>query len=263
MEEIMTQEHFDINRVQISGEIQKIWDWDDDVFFSLSFKEEEDGHPRYVVCRLAGGMIGGELVTLQPDDAITVSGYLTDSPHTETIDQFLDSAKQGDFLESVPDPEPWQEITIERVDTRLDVTGLQMNGKSMHNQVQIQGICVNKWKGGRDRFARLAIYDEHTRIIGHNPRKGLPRRKPHYVTVRFVGGKAGDEPIKLRKKGRLRASGRVHIHFYKQNLHSVLLRTDNADLMEGLAIDQLKSISAVRTSLYVIADSVILYGSRG
>ncbi|MEA3350386.1 MAG: hypothetical protein U9Q82_07190 [Chloroflexota bacterium] len=271
----MSKEHFDINRVQISGDVQKIWDWDDDIFFKLAFREEEDGNPRYVTMRLAGGMIGGELVSLQPDDAVTVTGYLADSPHTETLSHFLESANRSNYLQEVSDPEEWKRVRIKRVATRVNVTELRLNGSrlkdhsaklnvsTMLNKVQIQGVCVRAWKGGKDRFARLAVYDEHTKIIGHNPKKGLPRRKPHYITVRFIDGAVDGKPIRPQKKGRMRVSGSIHINFYRQSLHNVLLRTHKTKLLEGIAIDAVRAIGAVRTSLYVIAESAITYGSRG
>ena len=255
-------EHFDLNRVQISGAVQKIWDWDDDIFFSLTFEEADK--PRYITMRLSGGMIGGKLISLQPDDKVTVTGYLVDSPHTESIENFLSNARKPQFLKGIPEFEQWAEIHIKRVDTRLDVTDLQMNGAKLEeNSVQVQGLVVKAWKGGADRFARLAIYDQHTSIIGHNPAKGLPRRKPHYITVRFVDGKVDGHAIELRSKQRLRVSGSINIHFYKQSLFDVLLKTQNAELMENLVIDEIKEIGAVRTSLYVLAQSAIVLGSRG
>ncbi len=257
----MSKEHFDLNRVQISGVIQKIWDWGEDIFFSLAF--EENGAPRYVTMRLAGGMLGGKPVSLQPDASIHVTGHLVDSPHTETLGNFLANANKANFLEGVPDPSAWDEICIERVDTRINVETIQPEGTGSQNQVQVQGLVVKAWRGGVDTFARLAVYDQHTQIIGHNPQKGLPKRKPHYLTVRFPDGQAGGQPIKLRRRQRVRVSGSIHIHYYKQSLYDVLLRTQNAELLEGLAVDEVKVIAALRTSLYVLATSAIVLGSRG
>jgi len=195
-------------------------------------------------------------------ELIQVEGYLADAPYTESIQEFFRDAKASPFYEDTEQAEAWQQIEIERIGTQIVVTTLaSISSDPRLNTVTIQGVVVRSWKGGADSFARLAIYDQHTEIIGHNEKKGLPRRKPHYVTVRIPGGEVDGKKIVIHKRNRLRASGHLHIHFYRQTLPQILERADKKELIEAIP-SKADGIYAVRDSLYVIGVSVIVFAKR-
>jgi len=256
------EERFDLNRTQVSGLVQRIWDYGEDIFVRLEFVPDEDRPPRYITLKIPGGMVDGQFVSIQPGERIQVEGYLTDAPYTESIQEYLRDAKTKPFYEDSDHPETWEQIVIKRVGTQIVVTSLaSITSDPQLNSVMIQGVVVRSWKGGADSFARLAIYDQHTEIIGHNEKKGLPRRKPHYVTVRIPGGEVDGKKIVVNKHNRLRASGNLHIHFYRQTLPQILDRADKKDLIKTIPTNA-DGIYAVRDSLYVIGVSVIVFAKR-
>lgn len=256
------EERFDLNRTQVSGIAQRIWDYGEDIFVRLQFIPDEDRPPRYITLKIPGGMIDGEFVSIQPGERIQVEGYLADVPYTESIGEFFRDAKAKPFYEDTEQAEIWEGIEIERVGTQIVVTTLaSVSSDPKLNTVMIQGVVARAWKGGADSFARLAIYDRHTEIIGHNEKKGLPRRKPHYVTVRIPGGEVDGKKVVIHKRNRLRASGQLHIHFYRQTLPHILRRAGKQELVETIPTSA-DGIYAVRDSLYVIGDSLVVFAKR-
>jgi len=256
------EERFDLNRTQVSGVVQRIWDYGEDIFVRLEFVPDEDRPPRYITLKIPGGMIDGQFVSIQPGELIQVEGYLADAPYTESIQEFFRDAKAKAFYADTDNAAEWEQIEIERVGTQIVVTTLaSISSDPQLNAVTIQGVVVRSWKGGADSFARLAIYDQHTEIIGHNDKKNLPRRKPHYVTVRIPGGEVDGKKIVIHKRNRLRVSGHLHIHFYRQTIPQILERADKQDLIETIP-SKADGIYAVRDSLYVIGVSVIVFAKR-
>ena len=256
------EERFDLNRTQVSGIVQRIWDYGEDIFVRLEFVPGEDRPPRYITLKIPGGMVDGQFVSIQPGERIQVEGYLTDVPYTESIQEYFRDAKTKPFYEDTDQAEAWEQIEIERVGTQIVVTSLaSITSDPRLNSVMIQGVVARSWKGGADAFARLAIYDTHTEIIGHDKQKDLPRRKPHYITLRIPGGEIDGKKVVIRKRDRLRASGQLHIHFYRQTLPQILKRADKQELVETIP-PQAEGIYAVRDSLYVIGDSVVVFAKR-
>ena len=256
------EERFDMNQTQVAGIVQRIWDYGEDIFIRLEFIPDEDHPPRYITLKIPGGMIDGEFVSIQPGEHIQVEGYLSDAPYTESIGEFFRDAKARPFFEDTDQTKAWEQIEIERVGTQVVVTTLAPVSNALHlNTVTIQGVVARTWKGGADTFARLAIYDRHTEITGHNEKKDLPRRKPHYVTVRILGGEVDGRKVMIQKRNRLRASGQLHIHFYRQTLPQILERADKPELIETIPA-QADGIYAVRDSLYVIGNSVVVFAKR-
>ncbi len=255
-------EKFDLNRTQVTGTVQRIWDYGEDIFVRLEFYPDEDRPPRYITLKIPDGMIDGEFVTIQPGELIQVEGYLADNPYTETIQQFFDDAKAKRFYEGTEQARAWAEIEIKRVGTQIVVTALgTITSDPRLNQVMIQGVVARSWNGGADLFARLAVYDEFTEIISNGSQGKLPKRKPHYITIRIPGGEAGGKKIVLNKRNRVRVSGCLHIHFYRQSLPAILERVGKEELGETLPPNGTE-IYAVRDSLYVIGESVVVFAKR-
>ena len=185
----MMEEKFDLNRVQVSGIVQRIWDYGEDIFVRLEFYPDEDRPPRYITLKITGGMIDGEFVTLQPGELVQVEGHLADAPYTESIREFFNDAKAQPFYEDTELAAEWNGIEIKRVGTQIVVTTLAaVTANPNLNNVMIQGIVTRSWVGGADLFARLAVYDENTEIIKASNNGKLPKRKPHYITIRILKG---------------------------------------------------------------------------
>ena len=252
------EERFDINQVQISGVIQKIWDYDQDIFLRLRFKPPEDKPDRFVTLSIPDGMVAGQLVSLQRGEMIQVEGHLVDVPYTEDIRQFFRDAKATNIFDSLEDKARWLNVQVKRIGTQVAVTSLApVSNDPRLNAVIVQGIAVRVWRGGADLFTRLAIYDQHTSIISQEKGK-LPRRKPHYITLRFIERKAGNKAVQIKKRQRLRVSGHLHVRNYKQSLEDVLKRADQVVLLKDIPEHQADEIAAMRESLYVVVESAIL-----
>jgi len=256
------EEKFDLNRTQVSGIVQRIWDYGEDIFVRLEFYPDEDRPPRYVTLKIPNGMLDGEFVTIQPGELVQVEGYLEDVPYLESMREFFSDAKAKPFYVDTEQAAQWEQIEIERVGTQIVVTTLASLTNDPHlNAVMIQGIITRSWKGGADLFARLAVYDANTEILQAGDHRRWPKRKPHYLTVRIIKGELDGKKIALSKRNRIRVSGVLHIHFYRQSLAKILERAGQAALVQTLPASA-DDISALRDSLYVVAHSLIVLASR-
>ena len=65
----------------------------------------------------------------------------------------------------------------------------------------------------------------------------------------------------MNTRNRMRVSGVLHIHFYRQSLPKILERAGKAALIETLPASA-DDISALRDSLYVVANSLIVFASQ-
>ena len=256
------EEKFDLNRTQVSGIVQRIWDYGEDIFVRLEFYPDEDRPPRYVTLKIPDGMLDGEFVTIQPGELIQAEGYLEDVPYLESMREFFSDAKAKAFYADTEQAAEWQQIEIERVGTQMVVTTLaSLSQDPRLNSVTIQGIVTRSWKGGADLFARLAVYDANTEILQAGGNGRWPKRKPHYITVRIIKGELDGRKIALNARNRIRVSGVLHIHFYRQSLPKILERAGKAALIETLPAHA-DAISALRDSLYVVANSLIVFASQ-
>ena len=262
----MTQEQFDLNRCTVSGILQKIWDRHGDIFLRLAFLPEADKPLRYLTLRLPEGQVDGQLISLQPGERIRVSGYLVDAPYTESLAEFLWDARKKDLLDDLENTDQLRQIQIKRIGTRLDVLELerlQADAAPQGANVMVQGVVAKVWDSSRHRMVRLAIYDQYTEITKKGQNGKRPKRKPHYITARFVDGKVGDQEITLRKRNRIRLSGALQIRFYKETLREVLMRSGNANLVGDFHNIDLDEVFAIRNSVSVTAHSAIVLASMG
>jgi hypothetical protein len=269
----MLDEQFDINRCTVSGVIQRIWDRGDDLFLRLAFVPEADKPPRFLTLRLPSGKVGGQLISLQPGETVNASGYLVDEPYEESLREFLRDARKNNLLEKLPGADDFYHVSLKRVGTRLDVTGLEMlkNGKLAEtaNAVDIQGVVAKVWEAGQNLMVRLAIYDRGTSVInaaenGSGAENGKrPRRKAHYVTARFADGEVDGKSLKIHTRNRLRLNGSLQIRFFRETLRDVLIRSGNARLLENLDGHDPDDIYAIRDSVFVDVNSAIVLASLG
>ncbi len=290
-------EIFDMNTARVAGMVLKLWPRNGDVYARLRIMPHgrliEDNNTEAVCCslRFPAGMVRDHPISLQPGDAICVSGYLTHNEYFETIHRFLQDARTPGFLEDVPkeDLNSWQSITFRRVNLILNVRGLAClgpDGKAapaaqfaededsaaqdgrIHNQILLEGIVAREWEYADHLFARLAVYDRFTPVERGNRvgKHGRPRRKPHYITVRFPEKKIAGRQVAVHLKDRVRITGAISHQAARVTLHQALLETGSSEVIELLGrlpnADKVHEITALYESLHVEAASLIAYSGR-
>ena len=284
-------EQFDMNTATVTGVIQKIWGRNEDVFARLRISlrgqavETDDAQSCYINLRFSGGTVPDQDLSLQPGDAVQVTGYLVHNEFDESIRKFLEAAGKSEFLDTVPpdDLPAWQSITFKRTNTMFNVESLVLLDENQKaagqaptiNRAVFEGVIVREWThthgadqladGRTDRYLRLAVYDKHAPATKEKGNFGRPRRIPHYITVRLLDGKVAGREVVVRQKERLRVTGAVRDRGYSQTLHDALLRTGDTsitELTQRLPNAQvLHEISAQMESGHVEASAVIIYAS--
>ncbi len=289
----MPGETYDMNGVRVAGAIQKLWPRGGDVYARLCLSSGDCREEAvFASVRFPGGKIKEQPVSLLPGDLIGVSGYLTHNEYFETIQRFLLSAGEADFLGTVPpeDSSAWQAITFRRVNLILNACGLesfdqgrkdipagQFRGDSEvlptcnarnPNVVMLEGIVARKWEYAQHLFIRLAVYDRFTPFERGEPagKHGRVRRKPHYITVRFFEKKVAGRNVTVELKDHLRLTGSLGSQTVSVTLHQALLETGRPEVIDLLTrlpnADKLQEISARQDSLHVEAASLIVYTAR-
>ncbi len=285
-------EHFDLNGVQVIGTVQKLWGRGGDVFARLrvstrgEIEEVEDAFSYYINLRFQEGGVQGTPVSLSPGNLIQVAGFLTHTQYHERILKFLDAAGAKDFLDLTPeeDRQMWSRIRFRRRNAMLNVLGIQWVGTDVklgdvgvlreygkaQNKVSIEGIVARVWeypyRDGAHLFVRIASYDKHTPITpGQEDRFGRPRRKPHYLTVKFPDGKVNGIPIRLEKKLRIRVTGKMADLDGSSTLREQLLDMGSEEVIGLMGrlpnADKLSEIKAQQSSLHVEAEAVVVYSA--
>ena len=138
------------------------------------------------------------------------------------------------------------------------------------NKVTLEGIVAKVWEyphsDGAHLFIRIASYDKYTPTVpGQGDRFGRPRRKPHYLTVKFIDGTVNGIPIKLEKKLRIRITGKMADQGGRSTLREELLDTGSEEVIALMGrlpnADKLSEISAQQSSVHVEAESLIVYSA--
>jgi hypothetical protein len=226
---------------------------------------DEEKPPRYLTLKLPSGQVDGKFVSLQPGEKVSAAGYLADEPYRESLREFLRDARKNQLLDELPNADALRKVSLKRVGTRLDVTGLEAldSGAVQQNDVCIQGVVAKAWEAGQNLMVRLAIYDRHTPVLEKAKDGKRPRRKPHYVTARFSGGQVDGKALHILARNRLRLSGSLQIRFYRETLREVLVRSGNAGLLDGLGGCDPDEIYAVRDTVYMTVASAVVLASLG
>jgi hypothetical protein len=291
-------ETFDLNTARVAGVVVKLWPRNGDVYARLRIStrgkliEDDDTQAVYCNLRFPEGKVKDQPISLQPGDAIRVSGYLTHNEYFETIHRFLQDARKPKFLEDVPkeDLNSWQAVTFRRVNIMLNVRSLvclgpdgkpgpgsqlaededaaSLNDAKILNQIVLEGIVARQWEYADHKFTRLAVYDRFTPVERGNVtgKHGRPRRKPHYITIRFLEGKVAGRSVAVGLKDRVRITGAIGNQATKVTLHQALVETGSSEVVELLGrlpnADKCQEIAAQQESLHVEAGSLIAYTGR-
>ena len=184
-------EHVHDNTARICGVITKLWLQDRNVLCRLKSMVEDQ--PSYLTLFFPDGQpLSGPPISLAPGLRLIVNGYLRDVEYRESFAQVLDAGGWPKLIQ--PGDET---ILIKQTTTQLVVESCEPaspDGDDI-NEARLSGIVAKVWrrpgKDESDVFASLAIYDEHAAITGLG-RKGLPRRKAHYVRLIFPRGLTAD-----------------------------------------------------------------------
>jgi hypothetical protein len=137
----------------------------------------------------------------------------------------------------------------------------------------VEGIVSRVWEyprsGGVDVFARLAVYDEHTRVVDRHGRddQGRSFRSPHYVTICAYDGRVSGYPVRLETKQRIRVVGPLRDRGRQVSLREELLRTGNPSVMDMLQrvrdLDRFGEASTLQQTLHIAAQSIVVYSHSG
>ena len=197
---VVVPERFDANRVEVQGKIIKIWSQSDGVVYAnvaLDFvKEEEpqDGklpkRAAKVTIAMRDGLVDDEAISLMRGDRVRIGGWIEDIPQPETLKEFLARAQRLNLFDKYPDQ--FAPIAGEKVNRFLcgilpeeietvDKDTADIENDAEANNVILEGTIARTWGYGKNghKFARLAIYDRCTIVIGENNGKnGRPKRKP-------------------------------------------------------------------------------------
>jgi hypothetical protein len=226
-------EQFDLNTATIGGTIIRLWGRSGDVFASLrvslrgALRETDDTQSAYVNIRIPNGMIGNTPVTLQPEDAVLVKGYITHANYDETLRKFLSAAGELTFLDKnvrAEDLDAWRSIQFKRQNAIINAVELslmmeadkKLNKIENLNFIDLEGVVARIWDlrqrdGEVDLFLRIAVYDEWTTVSSEKKGNfGKPFRKPHYVNVLLPGWKTVQgKLVNAKAKQRIRVRGEL------------------------------------------------------
>lgn len=268
-------EKFDINSASIAGVVYGVWGRGEDIFARIAL--DEDG-VAFATARFAGGQVAGKLISLHPGMKITAQGYLSQNEYKESLHHFMDDAKERSALDLVAseDRAAWEALAFPRRNTILNVTAarigeIEFGRLNGGETTTVEGIVSRVWDyphpSGVDLFARLAVYDEHTRIEQNRDERGRVYRSPHYVTICIDNGQVMGFPIKLRAKQRMRVSGYLRERSYKTSLHEEILKLGKPEYVEMLQrvrdVERFSEISTTQRTLHVAAQSVVIYSYSG
>jgi hypothetical protein len=238
-----TPERFDGNTVSCSGAVTRIWSRaSGDIFIRLALDAPEglagdpSSSPRLTL-RLPDGRMGGQDISLMKGDRLQVAGYLSDYEYWETLRDFLIKARRSGLAEHLPELAEAAGARVRRVMTNVvpeQLVCLPPGEAAPCNDARLDGLVVRIWPYGGHLFARLAVYDRQTVCQATNGKGGRPRRVPHYVTILFPAGQAGERPVRVRQRDRIRVSGQLGSRLYTENLRTFLINAGQAGVLARL-----------------------------
>jgi hypothetical protein len=129
-------------------------------------------------------------------------------------------------------------------------------------------VVAKVWEYPREReadaFARIACYDQHAPAGEGTRNFGRVVRLPHYINIRFPGGKTTHgADVSLKQKQRLRVRGQLHDGGRSLTLRDQLNALGSSqvvDLMNRVKNPELlMQIAAQQESLHVSASAIVVY----
>ncbi len=267
-------EQFHLNTVQVTaGRVQKIWPRNGHILVVLSLDRPPDPHAapveldeldesRWILPQLVLRLDPNtHPVSLFEGDRLDVQGWLDNQNYEENLRDFLTRGQHTDALGLIPPAR--QEAHLTRVVTHVvpDTLSATPNGTAPQAHVHLDGVVARTWTFNSHRFARLAVYDQHTALTLAKPGKGgQPRRAPHYVTVQFTDGQVGGRAVQFKTNTRVRVTGTLVSRIHSETLRDFLLRAHAADLLAELPnSDKLADLRARYVQTYLVAQTLIQF----
>jgi hypothetical protein len=125
------------------------------------------------------------------------------------------------------------------------------------NSVEVEGIVTRVWDRNNDIFARLAVYDQEAEVIKESQDGELPKRKAHYLTLKFKDGKTRDGlPVSLSAKDHVRATGFLRDAPYSESLATFLRKAKKFDRIA----DMDDEVRVGRVATYVVVNEFVRFG---
>ncbi|MDX9865736.1 MAG: hypothetical protein RBT34_13110 [Anaerolineaceae bacterium] len=258
-----TPERFNANTASIQGEVYKIWPspvpGDDTIFARVELDQEsgqDDKKPARITIAFRDGEVAGRPFNLLRGEHIQISGYIADFDRAETLENFLTKCKRRDLIEEQPKLAEIVGIAkLQRPMTCLipiEKDSLDGLSKTDYNDLVwdntnsalLEGVVAATWAYAGHGFIRLAVYDEHTKILQKNGNR--PKRRPHYITVQLTDGKIGDiaiellgkngkpKPNTIRRGDRIKIQGRFSQTAQWDNLREFIIKSGHAAVLSEL-----------------------------
>ena len=247
----MQEERFDLNQVNVSGRIYKIWSRSDG---NIYMRIENENKERVTIA-LPNGQVNGEEVSLQSGDDIQVEGYLKDFAYQDALNHFFKSDGRVKSLKELPElqslvhsgagPQRYLMAVVPEKLTRI--------APPAETQVRVEGIVFRKWSFGDNHCVRLLVFDENTPIdtIRDN---GDIHRSPHSIVA--IVPKEIYKQVQIRQ--RVRISGTFTERIYHEKLSKTLkiMKQDNviSQMPEGVM-----NFGVSIAQLYVEVKSMIAF----
>lgn len=129
------------------------------------------------------------------------------------------------------------------------------------NRVEAEGNITKLWsRSNGDILFRLAVYDEHTELLGETDAAGREKRKPHFLTVVVEDGKVGGRAVNLQKGDHVRVSGYLRDEVYFETLREFLLKAKAESVLNLLSQDvSAFNIKSGRVATQVVIDSLVQF----
>jgi len=256
-------ERFNANTANIQGVVYKIWPSPkpkDRTIFARVQLDQESGQdnkkPARITVAFRNGKVADRPFNLLRGEHIQISGYMADIDRSETLEVFLTKCKRRDLLEEQPKLAAIAGIAkLKRPMTCLIPTEKDsLDGLSKTdfkdlvwddtNAALLEGVVAAVWTYTGHGFLRLAVYDEHTKILQENGNR--PKRRPHYVTVQLTNGKIDGRDIELlgrngkpkpdtiRRGDRIAVQGRISQIAQWDNLRQFIIKARHAAVLSEL-----------------------------
>lgn len=276
------QERFDTNKANVTGRVTKIWSRDDGTIYArIELPPGNSGRPQRATVAFPNGAVSGEPISLMAGELIRVSGYASDITYVETLGNAAErihfegqpihgSLFDGDKL---PELAVHKNLFVHRSMMGIIPESLEYAPKSADNQITVDGVInrITEHAGDNDAvdlIIRLAVFDRHTETTGTFGPKG-ERRKPHYMSIKFAGGRVDNRQVHVQKNGsgdglkmgdRIRITGKLGEMVHYSDLHRWMVEARAASIIATLpSADKLSQYYVMVAAGMITAERIIQF----
>ncbi|HNB52812.1 MAG TPA: hypothetical protein PK530_12760 [Anaerolineales bacterium] len=270
-------EQFHANAVQVTaGRVQKIWPRGGHILVVLGLETTESSpepaleevespgdESRWLLPQLVLRLDARSPTPLSlfEGDRLDVTGWLDNQTYAESVRDFLTRGQHTEILELIPSERLAAQVSRTVTHVVPEKLTPSPNGDTPHAQVVVEGLVARTWTFNRHRFARLAVYDQHTEIKEKaQGKRKFPQRTPHYITVQFTDGKLGAREVVLKPNTRVRVTGPLISRIHSETFRDFLLRAHATDVLtDAPNSDKLAELRARYVQTYLVATTMIQF----